>query len=73
VSVESTLYPSITLLEVGRDIMPTPQGWEGNCAYFVSVKPSNYRGVGIITLLFIHLVIYIGLAHDKFCDVLYDR
>jgi hypothetical protein len=21
------LYPSISLLEIGRDIMPTPQGW----------------------------------------------
>jgi len=33
VYVEGTLYPSISLLEIGRDIMPTPQGWEGTCAY----------------------------------------
>jgi hypothetical protein len=31
--VEGTLYPSIFLLEIGRDIMPTPQGQEGNNAY----------------------------------------
>jgi len=29
VYVEGTLYPSISLLEIGRDIMPTPQGWDG--------------------------------------------
>jgi len=33
VYVEGTLYPSISLLEIGRDIMPIPQGWEGNYAY----------------------------------------
>ncbi len=31
--VEGTLYPSISLLEIGRHIMPTPQGCEGNYAY----------------------------------------
>jgi hypothetical protein len=34
--VEGTLYPSISLLEkeIGRDIMPAPQGQEGvNNAY----------------------------------------
>jgi len=31
--VEGTLYPSISLLEIERDIMPTPQGWERNYAY----------------------------------------
>jgi hypothetical protein len=33
VHVESTLYPSISLLGIGRDIRRTPQGWEGNHAY----------------------------------------
>jgi hypothetical protein len=28
------LYPWISLLEIGRDIMPTPQGWEENYVYF---------------------------------------
>jgi hypothetical protein len=33
VYVEGTLYPSISLLQIGRGIiMPTPQGWEGNDA-----------------------------------------
>jgi hypothetical protein len=31
--VEGTLNPSISLLQIGRGIMPTPQGWEGNDAY----------------------------------------
>jgi hypothetical protein len=31
--VEGTLYPSISLLEIGRDIMPTPQGREETYAY----------------------------------------
>jgi hypothetical protein len=30
---EGTLYSSISLLKIGRDIMPTPQGLEGNYAY----------------------------------------
>jgi len=33
VYVEATLYLSISLLEIGRDIMPTSQGWERNYAY----------------------------------------
>jgi hypothetical protein len=33
VYVEGTLYPWISLLEIGRDIMPTPQGQEGNDVY----------------------------------------
>jgi hypothetical protein len=33
VYVEGTLYTSISLLEIGRDIMPIPLGWEGNYAY----------------------------------------
>jgi hypothetical protein len=32
--VEGTLYPSISFLEIERDIMPTPQGWEETYAYF---------------------------------------
>jgi hypothetical protein len=28
VYVEGTLYPSISLLEIERDIMPTPQGMD---------------------------------------------
>jgi len=28
VYAEGTLYPSIFLLQIGRDIMPTPRGWE---------------------------------------------
>jgi hypothetical protein len=32
VYVEGTLYPSISVLEIGRDIMPTSQGWDGNYA-----------------------------------------
>jgi hypothetical protein len=28
------VYPSISLLEIGRDIMPATQGLEGNYAYF---------------------------------------
>jgi hypothetical protein len=31
--VEGALYPSISLLKIGTDVMPTPQGWEGNYAY----------------------------------------
>jgi hypothetical protein len=31
-NVEGTLYPSISLLKIGREIMPT-QGWDGNYAY----------------------------------------
>jgi hypothetical protein len=31
--VEGTLYSSILRREIERDIMPTPQGWEGNYAY----------------------------------------
>jgi hypothetical protein len=31
--LEGTFYPSISLLEIVRDIMPTPQRWEGNYAY----------------------------------------
>jgi hypothetical protein len=31
--VEGNLYPWISLLEIGRDIMPTPQGWKENYAY----------------------------------------
>jgi hypothetical protein len=31
---EGTLYSSISLLKIGRDIMPTPQGLEGYYAYF---------------------------------------
>jgi hypothetical protein len=30
---EGTLYPSISLLKIGRDIMLTPQRWEENYAY----------------------------------------
>jgi len=30
VYLEGTLCPSISLLENGRDIMPTPQWWGGN-------------------------------------------
>jgi hypothetical protein len=33
VYVEGTLYPSISLLQIGRGIMPHPQGFEGNYAY----------------------------------------
>jgi hypothetical protein len=34
VYVDGTLlYPSISLLEIGRDTMPTPHGWERNYAY----------------------------------------
>jgi hypothetical protein len=34
VYVEGTLYASISLLEIGMNIiMPTSQGWEGNYAY----------------------------------------
>jgi len=33
VYVEGALYSSISLLEIGTDVMPTPQGWEGNYAY----------------------------------------
>jgi len=29
--------------------------------------PSHYWGVGIISLPLLHIVIYIGLAYDKFC------
>ncbi len=32
VYVEGTLHPRISHLEIERDIMPTPQGWEGNDA-----------------------------------------
>jgi hypothetical protein len=28
VYVEGTLYPSISLLKIGREIMATPQGWD---------------------------------------------
>ncbi len=31
--LEGTFYPAISLLEIVRDIMPTPQRWEGNYAY----------------------------------------
>jgi len=31
--VEGTLYPWVSLLEIGRNIMPTPEGWDGNSAY----------------------------------------
>jgi hypothetical protein len=31
--VEGTLYPSISFLEIGRDIMPIPKGWEETYAY----------------------------------------
>jgi len=27
---------------------------------------SHYRGIGVMSLLFIHLVIYVGFVHDKF-------
>jgi hypothetical protein len=33
VYVEGTLYPSISLLKIGKEIMATPQGWDGNYAY----------------------------------------
>ncbi len=34
VYVDGTLlYPSISLLEIGKDTMPTPHGWERNYAY----------------------------------------
>jgi len=38
VDLEATSYPQISLLEIGRDIMPTPQGCEGNYAYLLGVK-----------------------------------
>jgi len=31
--VEGALYPSIFLLEIETDVMPIPQGWQGNYAY----------------------------------------
>ncbi len=36
--VEGTLYPSISLIKIGRDIMPTRQGWEGNYAYLLKIN-----------------------------------
>jgi hypothetical protein len=38
VYVEGTSYPSISLLEIERDIMPTSQGWEKNYAYSWGVR-----------------------------------
>jgi hypothetical protein len=42
---------------------------------FLSYKLGRklYLLIGVKTLPFIHLMIYIGLVHDKFCLVLYDR
>jgi hypothetical protein len=31
--MEGTLYPYVCLLEIGKDIMPTPQEWEENYDY----------------------------------------
>ncbi len=39
--VEGTIYPSISLLDIWRDIMPTPQGWEVNYAYYRCKNPST--------------------------------
>jgi len=33
--VEGALYPSIFVLEIETDVMPTPQGWQGNYAYLL--------------------------------------
>ncbi len=60
-----------------------PRNWEGCYAYssrmggklclLVGVRTLMLQGVGIISLLFIGLMTYIGLVHDKFCLVLSDR
>jgi hypothetical protein len=39
----------------------------------VRTLPLLRSGIGARTLPFIHLVIYIGLVHDKFCLVLHER
>jgi hypothetical protein len=33
VYVEGTLYSWISVLEIGSNVTPTPQAWEGNYAY----------------------------------------
>jgi hypothetical protein len=41
VYVDSTLHPSISLLEIGRDIMPTPQVWDGSWGLSGSMGPTS--------------------------------
>ncbi len=56
--VEGTLHPSISLLEIGRDIRPTPQGWEGN--YALLLLKSRHKELPI------HTPNDIGLVHELF-------
>jgi hypothetical protein len=59
VYVQGTLYPSISLLEIGREIVSVRTLPLSNCRH----KNSTI----------IRIVIYRGLVHDKFCLMLSDR
>jgi hypothetical protein len=50
-----------------------PRNWEGYYAYSSRMGRNICLLVGVRTLPFIGLVIYIGMVHDKFFLVLYDR
>jgi hypothetical protein len=50
-----------------------PRNWERYYAYSSRVEGKLCLLIGVRTLSFICLVIYVGLVHDKFCLVLYDR
>ncbi len=50
-----------------------PRKWEGYYAYSSIVGGFLHPYVGTISLPFLHFVSYIGLIHDKFYLMLYDR
>ncbi len=75
--LEGTLSPSISLLEkmgvilclLNSERVLTPISRH-------SFSTTTYWEIGIISLSLLHLMIYIGLVglvHDKFCFVLYNR
>ncbi len=49
-----------------------PRNWVGYYAYSSKVARKLCLLIGVRTLPFIRLVIYIGLARDKNCLLLYD-
>jgi hypothetical protein len=50
-----------------------PRNWERYYAYSSRVGGKLCLLIGVRTFSFVCLVIYVGLVHDKFFLVLYDR
>jgi hypothetical protein len=65
-------YSWISLLKLGRDILPTPQRVGGQLCLLIGVRTLLLLRCSIRTLPCICLMIYLGLVHDKFCVVVYD-